>query len=48
VDTLYIFLDRLSELKVRHGAGAEATLLTIPELLKGQATLWLRNNKSSE
>lgn len=39
------FIERLSELRTAYGFSEESLLVAIPELLKGKALLWYRNNK---
>jgi hypothetical protein len=46
-DSVHTFLERLGELKVAYRFSDEDMLRAIPELLKGQAILWFRNNQST-
>jgi hypothetical protein len=41
------FLERLGEFKSAYEVSDEAMLRAVPELLKGQALLWFRNNQST-
>jgi hypothetical protein len=45
-NSLHTFLEKLGELKLTCEVGDEAMLRAVPELLKGQAILWFRNNQS--
>jgi hypothetical protein len=44
-DSVHTFLERLGKLKVAYRFSVEAILRAMPELLKGQAILWFRNNQ---
>jgi hypothetical protein len=44
---VHSFLERLGELKSAYEVSDEAMLRAVPELLKGQALLWIRNDQST-
>ena len=46
-DSVHTFLERLGELKLAYDVSDESMLRAVPELLKGQAILWFRNNQSN-
>jgi hypothetical protein len=44
-DSVHNFLESLSELNLAYEVSDDAMLHAVPELLKGQAILWFRNNQ---
>jgi hypothetical protein len=46
-DSVHSFLEQLDELKQAYKVEDADMLAAIPEVLKGQAVLWFRNNKDS-
>jgi hypothetical protein len=46
-ESVHSFLERLGELNLAYEVSDEAMLRAVPELLKGQALLWFRNNQGT-